>query len=59
MTDAAAAVGWFLELFINIFIIVSVIALLYAAGRWVKRQVDGAAGDWVEAKLVGLWRRFR
>ena len=24
-----------------------------------KRQIDGAAGDWVEAKLVGLWRRFR
>ena len=59
MSDVAAAVGWFLELFINVFIIVSIIALIYAAGRWLKRQVDGAAGDWVEAKLVGWWRRFR
>ena len=58
MSDVAAAVGWFLELFINVFIIVSIIALVYAAGRWAKRQVDGAAGDWVEAKLVGWWRRF-
>ncbi len=59
MSDAAAAVGWFLELFINVFIIVSIIALVYAAGRWVKRQVDGPPGDRVEAKLVGWWRRFR
>ncbi len=42
---------------ITIAIILGVIALVYAAGRWVKRQIEGPPGDWVAAKLAALWRR--
>lgn len=44
---------------VTIAIILGVIALAYAAGRWVKRQIEGPAGDWVAAKLAGIWRGRR
>ncbi len=47
----------FLEGAVTIALILGTIALVYAAGRWVKRQIEGPAGDWVAAKLAGLWRR--
>ncbi len=47
----------FLEGVITIAIILSGIGLVYAAGRWVKRQIEGPPGDWVAAKLAALWRR--
>ncbi len=44
---------------ITVAIILSVIGLVYAAGRWVKRQIEGPPGDWVVAKVTALWRMFR
>ena len=41
-----------IEGFITIEIILGAIALVYAAGRWVKRQIEGPPGDWVAAKLA-------
>lgn len=51
--------GAFLEALLTAVIILGAIALVYAAGRWVKRQIEGPPGDWVAAKLAGLWRRIR
>ncbi len=45
-----------IEGFITAAIILAAIAVVYAAGRWVKRQIEGPPGDWVAAKLVALWR---
>ncbi len=56
MMDVVAGL---LEALVTAVIILGVIALVYAAGRWVKRQIEGPAGDWVAAKLADLWRRFR
>jgi hypothetical protein len=33
--------GEFLAGFVTVFIILSVIAAVYAAGRWLKRKIDG------------------
>ncbi len=43
--------------FITAAVILGAIAGVYAAGRWVKRQIEGPPGDWVAAKLAALWRR--
>ncbi len=42
----------FLEAAITASIILGAIALVYAAGRWVKRQIEGPPGDRVAAKLA-------
>ncbi len=53
------ALGGLLEAFVTAVIVLGAIALVYAAGRWVKRQIEGPPGDWVAAKLYYLWGRLR
>ena len=54
-----SVLGGLLEGVITTAIILLGIAAVYAVGRWVKRQIEGRPGDWVAAKLAGLWRRIR
>ncbi len=44
---------------VTVVVILSGIGLVYAAGRWIKRQIEGPPGDWVAAKVAALWRMFR
>ena len=50
----------FIEGVITVAIILGVIAAVGAAGVWFKRHViEGPPGDWLEAKLLAVFRRRR